>query len=279
MLGETPVAVGDRGEGAVASNGGQTAEPFAVSGRFFPKTQVRPWWEADTLQHHLTHLVESLAGSVETGHVGQVGPQAFLFTVIAGRAWLSAPPIGSAWSRFLTAYLHRTPRFVWWSRCLHPCTESVQPTNLMVWNPSCSVCTFDTVAGKSDHLSWAEANASLAERLWESDDPTERRWSAVVSYYAILHTAHAVAADLWGAHPIDHFEVRNVVLRLDETRVVLAASVQEASLISVGARYIGDHQSASTWFAPSFTSEEEAIDRAVELMRTVVPELRRMAWP
>ena len=47
-------------------------------------------------------------------------------------------------------------------------------------------------------------------------------------------------------------------------------------MISIGARYIGDHQTAATWFAASFTDEAEAVDRALELMRTVVPELRRM---
>jgi hypothetical protein len=106
----------------------------------------------------------------------------------------------------------------------------------------------------------------------------ERRWSAVVSYYAILHTAHAVAADLWNDHPEDHFEVRNVVLRMDPNRPGLAASIQEASLIAIGARYIGDNRTAATWFAPYFTDEADAIDRALELMRTVIPELKRMAW-
>lgn len=56
------------------------------------------------------------------------------------------------------------------------------------------------------------------------------------------------------------------------------ASIQEAGTISIGARYIGDHQSADTWFAPYFASGEEAIERALELMRTVVPEFRRIAW-
>ena len=65
---------------------------------------------------------------------------------------------------------------------------------------------------------------------------------------------------------------------MDPNRLGLAANVQEASLISINARYIGDHEAAATWFAPSFTDETEAIDRALELMRTVVPELRRMAW-
>lgn len=67
----------------------------------------------------------------------------------------------------------------------------------------------------------------------------------------ILQPAHAVAADLWSEDPQDHFEVRNVVLRIDPSRTGLAATIQEAGLISVGARYIGDHQSAATWFAPS----------------------------
>ncbi|MEX1124271.1 MAG: hypothetical protein WEE53_01275 [Acidimicrobiia bacterium] len=134
------------------------------------------------------------------------------------------------------------------------------------------------MANKVDHLAWAEANSQFAERLWTSDDPGERRWSAVVSYYAILHTAHAVAADLWNDHPEDHFAVRNVSLRMDSNRSALAASIQEASLIAIGARYIGDNQTAATWFAPYFTDEAEAIDRALELMRTVVPELKRMAW-
>lgn len=134
------------------------------------------------------------------------------------------------------------------------------------------------MANKADHLDWAEGNVELAERLWESDDPVERRWSAVIAYYAILQTAHAVAADLWNEHPQDHFEVRNVVLRIDPNRRELAASIQEAGTISIGARYIGDHQSAATWFAPYFTSEDDAIERALELMRTVVPELKRIAW-
>ena len=134
------------------------------------------------------------------------------------------------------------------------------------------------MANKVDHLAWAEDNRILAERLWESDDPVERRWSAVVAYYAILHTAHAVAADLWNGHPEDHFAVREVATRMDPTRVGLAATIQEASLISIGARYIGDHQTAAAWFAPFFTDEDEPIDRALELMRTVVPELHRMAW-
>jgi hypothetical protein len=134
------------------------------------------------------------------------------------------------------------------------------------------------MAGKADHLDWAEGNFGLAERLWESDDPVERRWSTVVAYYAILQTAHAVAADLWSEHPQDHFEVRNVVLRIDPSRTGLAANIQESAMISVGARYIGDHQSAATWFAPYFATEEDAIERALELMRTVVPELRRIAW-
>lgn len=134
------------------------------------------------------------------------------------------------------------------------------------------------MANKDDHLDWAEANVVLAERLWESTDRSERRWSAVIAYYAILQTAHAVAADRWNDHPQDHFEVRNVVLRIDPTRIGLAANIQEAAMISVGARYIGDYQSAATWFAPSFTNEDEAIERALELMRTVIPELKRIAW-
>jgi hypothetical protein len=109
------------------------------------------------------------------------------------------------------------------------------------------------MAAKADHLDWAEGNFGLAERLWESEDPVERRWSTVVAYYAILQTAHAVAADLWNEHPQDHFEVRNVVLRIDPSRTGLAANIQESAMISVGARYIGDHQSAATWFAPYFT--------------------------
>lgn len=137
---------------------------------------------------------------------------------------------------------------------------------------------FQIMANKADHLDWAEGNVEVAERLGESNDPVERRWSAVVAYYAILQTAHAVAADMWNEHPQDHFEVRNVVLRIDPNRRGLAASIQEAGTISNGARYIGDHQSATTWFAPYFTSEDEAIERALELMRTVVPELRRIAW-
>lgn len=134
------------------------------------------------------------------------------------------------------------------------------------------------MATKADHLDWAEGNFELAERLWESTDPVERRWSAVVAYYSILQTAHAIAADLWNEHPQDHFEVRNVVLRIDPNRRGLAASIQEAGTISIGARYIGDHQSAATWFAPYFTSEDDAIERALELMRTVIPELKRIAW-
>ncbi len=146
------------------------------------------------------------------------------------------------------------------------------------WIPSNRLGTVDPMANKTDHLAWAEDNSALAEQLWESADPVERRWSAVVAYYAILHTAHAVAADLWNDHPEDHFAVREVVTRMDPTRLGLAANVQEASLISINARYIGDHQTAATWFAPSFTDEAEAIGRALELMRTVAPELRRMAW-
>jgi len=146
------------------------------------------------------------------------------------------------------------------------------------WNPSTIAVTVVRMANKADHLDWADRNFELAERLWASDEPAERRWSAVVAYYAILHTAHAVAADLWNDHPQDHFEVRNVILRMDPNRPGLAANVQEASLISVGARYIGDNQTAATWFGASFTDEDEAIDRALELMRTVVPELKRMAW-
>jgi hypothetical protein len=78
--------------------------------------------------------------------------------------------------------------------------------------------------------------------------------------------------------PQDHFEVRNVVLRIDPNRQGLAASIHEAAMISINARYIGDQQSASTWFMPYFSTEEDAIDRALELMRTVIPELKRIAW-
>lgn len=122
----------------------------------------------------------------------------------------------------------------------------------MPWILSNPRGTVDSMANKADHMAWTEDNFALAEQLWESDNPVERRWSAVVAYCAILHTAHAVAADLWSDHPEGHFAVREVVTRMDPNRLGLGASVQEASLISINARYIGDHEAAATWFAPSF---------------------------
>ena len=53
------------------------------------------------------------------------------------------------------------------------------------------------MAGRKDHLEWAEAHAGLAERLWEEGEKTERRWAAVVAYYSLLHTVHAIAAKLF----------------------------------------------------------------------------------
>lgn len=154
----------------------------------------------------------------------------------------------------------------------------VTRTLLRGWNWSTLPVTVGCVANRADHLGWADDNAGFAERLWASSDPVERRWSTVVAYYSILHTAHAVAADLWNEHPENHFEVRNVVLRMDPNRQGLAATIQEAYLISAGARYIAGDMRAVTWFSPYFTSEEDAIDRAMELMRAAGPELKRMAW-
>ena len=132
------------------------------------------------------------------------------------------------------------------------------------------------LGSKNDHLLWAASNADLAEKFWEHGEATERRWATVAAYYSLLHVAQAIAADLYNAHPEHHWEVFEVPLRVDANRTSLSAQLQESYNISHNARYLKAGDSPSTWYEPYFTDEETAIDKAMSLMRTVGPELKRL---
>ncbi len=49
-------------------------------------------------------------------------------------------------------------------------------------------------------------------------------------------------------------------------------------ILSFAARYLEAEVVADRWYQPSYQSEEAAVDRALELMRTLVPEIKRLAW-
>lgn len=94
------------------------------------------------------------------------------------------------------------------------------------------------MAGRKDHLEWAEAHAGLAERLWEEGEKTERRWAAVVADYSLLHTVHAIAAELFNEHPEDHPQRWKLPRRIEPDRSTLAAQLQESFHLSRNARYM-----------------------------------------
>jgi hypothetical protein len=118
----------------------------------------------------------------------------------------------------------------------------------------------------------------MSERLYESTDPTDRRWSVVVAYYSVLHGAHAIAARRWDEHPDSHLEVIDLPLRIDPNRTGLKAQIQELLELSMNARYLkGSASSAARWYEPYFVTEEDALDRAISLMRQLTAELRRIS--
>lgn len=98
----------------------------------------------------------------------------------------------------------------------------------------------------------------------------------MAAYYCLLHTAHAIAAERWGEHPSEHLDVLRVVTRVNPTRLQLKAELQESMLLSMNARYLNEGAMSKSWFTPYHTSSQEAVERAITLMRTVDRELRRI---
>lgn len=105
-----------------------------------------------------------------------------------------------------------------------------------------------------------------------------RRWSVVLAYYSLLHVAHAVAADRWDEHPERHHDVFEIPTRIDPTRRQLNAQLLQSLEFSQVARYLRDPGAEATkWFEPYKFSADDLIDEAMTIMRTVGPELRRIA--